>query len=71
MILTLKLKLPTTETQKQELLETMEAFNAACNYVSDIAYEKQVTESPGNSLRRLNAPVKVLRLKTLKVYATG
>lgn len=44
MILTLKLKLQTTETQKQELLETMEAFNAACNYVSDIAYEKQVID---------------------------
>lgn len=47
MILTLKLKLQATETQKQELLETMEAFNKACNYISDIAYEKKVTDQIG------------------------
>jgi len=43
MILTVKLKLQITDKQKQELLETMEVFNAACNHVSDIAYKKHVT----------------------------
>lgn len=47
MILTIKLKLQTTDEQKKQLLETMEAFNAACNYISDIAYEKQVTGQIG------------------------
>jgi len=44
MILTLKLKLQTTEEQKQQLFVTMEAFNAACNHVSDVAYEKGATD---------------------------
>ena len=43
MVLTLKLKLQTNEEQKQKLLETMEAFNAACNYISHVANEKRVT----------------------------
>ena len=47
MILTIKLKLQTNEKQKQQLLETMEAFNAACNYVSDVAYEKHITGQIG------------------------
>ena len=42
MILTLKLKLQTNEEQKQQLLETMEACNAACNYVSGVAYDEQI-----------------------------
>lgn len=42
MKLTLKLKLLTTAEQEQQLLETMEAFNAACNYVSNVAYENQI-----------------------------
>lgn len=40
MKLTLKLKLHTNDDQKQKLLATMEAFNAACNYVSDVAWEE-------------------------------
>lgn len=39
MILTLKIKLQPDAEQKQWLLETMEAFNAACNYISDLAFE--------------------------------
>jgi len=42
MILIMKLKLQTTKEQKQKLLKTMEAVNAACNYISDVAYEKQI-----------------------------
>lgn len=42
MILTLKLKLQTNKEQEQKLLKTMEAVNAACNYISDVAYEKQI-----------------------------
>jgi len=41
MKLTLKLKLHTTPEQKEQLLAAMEAFNAACNYVSDIAFEQK------------------------------
>ena len=47
MILTLKLKLQTNKEQEQQLLETMEAFNAACNYISDVAYEKHITGQIG------------------------
>jgi len=47
MILTLKLKLQTNENQKKQLLETMEAFNAACNYNSDVAHEKRVMDQIG------------------------
>ncbi len=38
MNLTLKLKLQTNKDQEQQLLETVEVFNEACNYVSDIAW---------------------------------
>lgn len=38
MKLTLLLKLLPSEEQKQMLLKTMEQFNAACNYVSRVAY---------------------------------
>jgi len=41
MNLTLKLKLQTSKEQEQQLLETMEVFNEACNYVSDIAWAEQ------------------------------
>ena len=45
MKLTLKLKLQTSEGQKQQLLETMEVFNEACNFVSEIAWsEKTVSQ---------------------------
>jgi len=37
----MKLKLITTETQKQALLDTMQRFNSACDYISDIAFEKK------------------------------
>ncbi|MEK7400436.1 MAG: hypothetical protein AAB116_26115 [Candidatus Poribacteria bacterium] len=38
----MKLKLITTETQKQALLDTMQRFNSACDYISDIAFENKV-----------------------------
>ena len=38
----MKLKLITTETQKQALLDTMQCFNSACDYISDIAFENKV-----------------------------
>lgn len=47
MILTLKTKLQTTDEQKQQLLATMEAVNAACNYVSDQAFESKITGQIG------------------------
>lgn len=37
----MKLKLITNETQKQALLETMQCFNSACDYISDIAFENK------------------------------
>jgi len=37
----MKLKLITTETQKQALLDTMQRFNSACDYISDIAFENK------------------------------
>ena len=41
MKLSMKLKLITTESQKQILLETMQRFNSACDYISDIAFENK------------------------------
>jgi len=38
----MKLKLITTESQKQALLDTMQRFNSACDYISDIAFDKQI-----------------------------
>jgi len=38
----LKIKLSPTEKQKKELLATMEQFNAACNYIAQVAYEKKI-----------------------------
>jgi putative transposase len=37
----MKLKLITDDAQKQALLETMERFNSACGYISDIAFENK------------------------------
>ena len=39
---TMLLKLTPTTEQHQALLETMRAFNAACNYVADIAFAEQM-----------------------------
>ena len=44
MNLTLKLKLQTNEIQKQKLLETMEVFNEACNYVSETGWAEHITD---------------------------
>jgi len=41
MKLSMKLKLITTETQKQALLDTMQRFNSACDYISDVAFENK------------------------------
>jgi IS605 OrfB family transposase len=41
MKLSMKLKLITTETQKQALLDTMQCFNSACDYISDVAFENK------------------------------
>ena len=38
----MKLKLITNETQKQALLDTMQRFNSACDYISDVAFENKV-----------------------------
>jgi predicted transposase len=37
----MKLKLIATETQKQALLDIMQRFNAACNYIADVAFEQK------------------------------
>lgn len=42
MKLTLKLKLKPTEQQKKLLLDTMQEANAACNLISDMAWESKV-----------------------------
>jgi IS605 OrfB family transposase len=39
--LTVKIKLLPTEQQKQSLLKTMQAFNDACNYISQIAFKNR------------------------------
>ena len=41
MKLSMKLKLITNETQKQALLDTMQRFNSACDYISDVAFENK------------------------------
>lgn len=41
MKLTVKVKLITTQEQKTSLLKTMAAFNAACNYASEIAFTQK------------------------------
>ena len=42
MKLSMKLKLITTDYQNQVLLDTMQRFNSACDYISDIAYNNKV-----------------------------
>jgi IS605 OrfB family transposase len=42
MKIVLKIKLNPTEKQKKDLLATMEQFNAACNYIAQVAYEKKI-----------------------------
>ena len=37
----MKLKLITTDIQKQALLDTMQRFNSACDYISDVAFENK------------------------------
>ena len=41
MKLTMRLKLMPADEQAASLLDTIEAFNAACNYVSQIAYAEK------------------------------
>jgi IS605 OrfB family transposase len=41
----LKIKLSPTPQQEKDLLETMKQFNAACNYIAQIAYEKKIAAS--------------------------
>src|SRR4030042_1856501 len=41
MLLTLKAKLQPTEEQRRKLLSTMETFNAACDDISEAAYESR------------------------------
>ncbi len=38
----LKIKLNPTKKQHEDLLATMERFNAACNYIAQVAYEKKI-----------------------------
>ncbi len=38
MLLTVKVKLLTSQAQHDDLLETMERFNEACNYISEVAW---------------------------------
>ena len=42
MLLTLKMKLITTDEQYQKLLQTMERFNEACNFISDFAWQNKI-----------------------------
>lgn len=42
MILTIKVKLNASAEQREILLSTMEAFNLACNYISETAYKLRV-----------------------------
>src|SRR5947209_8412801 len=41
MVRTLSISLRPTHAQAQALRETMEAFNAACNFVSQVAWEER------------------------------
>jgi len=41
MLLTLKMKLITTDVQHKKLLQTMERFNEACDFVSDFAFQNK------------------------------
>lgn len=42
MLKTMKIKIIPTDTQYQQLLDIMKAFNQACNHISKIAYESKV-----------------------------
>ena len=42
MLLTVKSKLITNQEQHDNLLETMQRFNEACNYISDFAFENNI-----------------------------
>jgi putative transposase len=42
MLLTIKAKLITTEEQERSLLQTMEKFNEACDYISEFAFRNKV-----------------------------
>ena len=42
MKLTIKIKLLPSEKQKELLLQTMQKFNEACNYISEICFEKRL-----------------------------
>src|ERR1700757_2232998 len=47
MKLTIKVKLLSTTQQKQSLLKTMEVFNSACDYISQVAFkEKKFSQVP-------------------------
>ncbi|WOX58622.1 RNA-guided endonuclease InsQ/TnpB family protein [Methanoculleus receptaculi] len=41
MLLTIKVKLLTSQEQHDDLLKTMERFNEACNYISDVAWSNR------------------------------
>lgn len=41
MLLTVKVKLLTSQAQHDDLLKTMERFNEACNYISDVAWSNK------------------------------
>ena len=41
MLLTLQLKLVPDDQQRITLLKTMEQYNAACNYISEVAFESR------------------------------
>ena len=41
MLLTTKVKLLTSQEQHDDLLKTMERFNEACNYISDVAWSNR------------------------------
>ena len=42
MIHTLKIKLHPAAEQRTAILETMERFNAACNFISSFAFERKI-----------------------------
>ena len=67
---TLMVKLVPTNEQCEALLETQETFNAACNYVSNVAFNNKLNNTQiykiqeGKYILRLNPLLRLNRLLT-------
>ncbi|MFA6105868.1 MAG: transposase [Patescibacteria group bacterium] len=72
MLLTLKIKLLPTNEQREKLLKTMRAFNAACDYISQKAFSTSTFHQSGvHRLTYYEAREKFLLSSQMAVRAVG